>query len=544
MLRLVQISFSDVQFLLQIQRHIVVIYDTSFCNYHISAYEQNNSLDYVYHVTVNNSTEEDYLISTLRVSTVPVVVAYCNSCVYSVQYNTNVNSIISSFEKMIRESENIVLEPKYVDCDYSMSYQNFGMLYISGDKSAVGKSTTCLALLASLLAIKIPDKHGDSVSLFKPEDLAYIKPATQCEADTTVAKYCRLMSIECIPIGPVVYYKGFTRSFLNGTSEYTQSEYIQQIVEVMDNLKKNKKLVIVDGVGYPSVGSICQLSNADICSSLQNPCNYLISNNTGIELTPVKVPAPVLLIGKSGVGDAIDSYNLNEAYFHTYKLTVLGGIFNKFSTNPDDYYNLYNCKESISQYFRHRKYETNRHYKGIGSYPNLYGLFPLITDFNRHTGQQDIVIDNMNVNELVKDFMSYIDLPALLRDLWIYHNVISENTRVGCDNLNLYKSAELRIRRQFVIEPDSSNKVPLTIYIKNGVVTTNKSVVNHEKIEHKTEPAVNVSNSMQMSISERLSAPVGFPMGSIGNNINKKKRTREEIMNEISNNYKIKRGGG
>lgn len=60
--------------------------------------------------------------------------------------------------------------------------------------------------------------------------------------------------------------------------------------------------MIVDGVGYPSVGSICDLSNAHLAQALG---------------------APVLLVGKSGVGDAVDSFNINTRYFESYGTYVI-----------------------------------------------------------------------------------------------------------------------------------------------------------------------------------------------------------------------------
>ena len=52
-------------------------------------------------------------------------------------------------------------------------------LFIAGDKSQVGKSTVCLGLLGSLLKAGYPASK-----------LAYIKPATQCEEEQLVAKFC------------------------------------------------------------------------------------------------------------------------------------------------------------------------------------------------------------------------------------------------------------------------------------------------------------------------------------------------------------------
>lgn len=105
----------------------------------------------------------------------------------------------------------------------------------------VGKTTVCLGLLASIL--KQPG--------FTPADVAYIKPATQCEADQLVARYCRSVGtyirdwgannanvhwrgfalnfagIACVPIGPIVYYPGFTRAFLSGQTD-TSAELLSK----------------------------------------------------------------------------------------------------------------------------------------------------------------------------------------------------------------------------------------------------------------------------------------------------------------------------
>lgn len=89
--------------------------------------------------------------------------------------------------------------------------------------------------------------------------------------------------------GPVVFYKGFTRAFLEGNTESTE-DLLASVVQSVKEIEKGKKFVLIDGVGYPAVGSICGISNADAAKALQ---------------------AYVLLVGKSGVGDAVDSFNLN-----------------------------------------------------------------------------------------------------------------------------------------------------------------------------------------------------------------------------------------
>ena len=155
------------------------------------------------------------------------------------------------------------------------------ILLISGDRSSVGKSTFSLFLMASLLQLG-----------FSASSLAYIKPVTQCEAEQPISLYCKKNNIACQGIGPVVFYSGFTRAFLDDSTK-SSAELLLDVREAVAQISVGKRIVLVDGVGYPAVGSICGVSNADVAAALN---------------------VPVLLVGKSGVGDAVDSFNLNARY--------------------------------------------------------------------------------------------------------------------------------------------------------------------------------------------------------------------------------------
>lgn len=67
----------------------------------------------------------------------------------------------------------------------------------------------------------------------------------------------------------------------------------KRIVKAVNDISLGKKLVIIDGVGYPSVGSICGVCNGTVA----NICN-----------------AYTLIIGKAGLGDCIDSWKLSKTY--------------------------------------------------------------------------------------------------------------------------------------------------------------------------------------------------------------------------------------
>jgi BioD-like phosphotransacetylase family protein len=169
-------------------------------------------------------------------------------------------------------------------------------LFVSGNRSQVGKSSVCLGILGSLL------KSGYSAS-----DIAYIKPTTQCTKPTLVAAFCERNGIRNRPIGPVVYYSGFTREFLNGETAGCDV-LLQRVRDAVDEVAAGVKVCVVDGVGYPSVGSIVGLDNATVARA---------------------IGAAVVLVAKAGVGDAIDSFNLDATWFLAHGAPVVGAIYNR-----------------------------------------------------------------------------------------------------------------------------------------------------------------------------------------------------------------------
>jgi dethiobiotin synthetase len=129
-----------------------------------------------------------------------------------------------------------------------------------------------------------------------------------------------------------IFTTGYTRAFLANELQETPIDLLNKVQTAITSIGKGKKFLLIDGVGYPAVGSIVSLSNAHVASFLS---------------------VPVLLVSKSGVGDAVDSYNLNTAFFESFQCHVLGGIFNKFEI--DGFYSLELCKEPILSYFQQYK---------------------------------------------------------------------------------------------------------------------------------------------------------------------------------------------
>ena len=169
-------------------------------------------------------------------------------------------------------------------------------IYVMGSESGTGKSTVCLGILAQLLASGIA-----------PSRLAYIKPVTQCIAKQTVALFCEQTKISCMDIGSLVFKKGFSRDFIDGLTK-RPDELMADALDSILSIGKDKEVVIIDGVGDPSVGSVVGVSNVDLALSL--PCR-------------------VIFVGKPGIGAALDNTVLCVSFMQHKGLTNIGIIYNK-----------------------------------------------------------------------------------------------------------------------------------------------------------------------------------------------------------------------
>jgi dethiobiotin synthetase len=184
-------------------------------------------------------------------------------------------------------------------------------LYIMGSESGVGKSTVCLGILAQLLA------YG-----YLPEQLAYIKPATQCDEKQAVAWFCAENGIPFIDIGSLLFKQGFTCDFIDKLTP-SSNELLATVLQTITTISVNKKIVLIDGIGSPAVGSVVGVSNIDIAALL--PCR-------------------IIFVGKSGIGAAIDDTVLCVSFIQNKHTQNIGLIYNRIT--PAE---LFRTKNYVSQ---------------------------------------------------------------------------------------------------------------------------------------------------------------------------------------------------
>jgi len=263
-------------------------------------------------------------------------------------------------------------------------------IFVAGDRSQVGKSSVCLGILGTL-----HERLG-----YEAHELAYIKPATQCEAPQLVQHYCKSRGIRAVPIGPIVYHKGFTRAFLAGETE-SKEALLLKAAKAVNDVCMGKRVVIIDGVGFPAVGSITGTDNASVAKA----CGY--PSSTG---TSTRSPG-VVLVGPSGVGNAVDSFHLNATYFLERQVPVMGGIFNKLSTDPANYYSLESCKEQVTSYFR--QFEPSR--IPFGFVPVVSELGGTPSSSETHVGQ-DVISKFISVFAQHVNVQRIVDAASTIRD--------------------------------------------------------------------------------------------------------------------------------
>ena len=165
-----------------------------------------------------------------------------------------------------------------------------------GSASGVGKTTLCEGLLAQLL-----------LDGYQPEQLAYIKPMTQCIDKQEVTAFCEREHIAHCSIGSLVFKKGFSKEFIDGLTK-NPTLLLEDILAEIAHISADKEVVIVDGVGGVSTGSVIGVSNVTIALALN---------------------APVLFVGKAGIGGAIDDTVLAVSFMQQQGIKNIALVYNK-----------------------------------------------------------------------------------------------------------------------------------------------------------------------------------------------------------------------
>ncbi len=179
-----------------------------------------------------------------------------------------------------------------------------GKIYVAATSQHIGKTTSTLGLVRAL------KDAGHKVGYCKPVGQEFVDLG-DLRADKDALLFSKFASFELIPDlhSPVILGKGATSAFIEHPEKYPYRERIVHAGEILDEMYD---IVVYEGTGHPGVGSVVNLSNADVADLLHTP---------------------VIMVVEGGIGNTIDRLNLSLALFRERKVPILGVIINK--VRPD-----------------------------------------------------------------------------------------------------------------------------------------------------------------------------------------------------------------
>lgn len=178
--------------------------------------------------------------------------------------------------------------------------KKFQNLYIAATSQHVGKTTCTLGLLSAF------KNKGINVGYCKPVGQKFLDINNE-RVDKDALLFSDSLKFDLFPEihSPVILGSGATTAFLENPTKFKYGQKIDLASEV---LTKNHELTIYEGTGHPGVGSVVNLSNADVAHRLN---------------------AKVLMIVEGGIGNTIDMLSMTTALFREKKVPILGVIINK-----------------------------------------------------------------------------------------------------------------------------------------------------------------------------------------------------------------------
>jgi phosphate acetyltransferase len=166
-------------------------------------------------------------------------------------------------------------------------------VFIAATAQHVGKTTTCLGIVSGL------QKRFSTVGFVKPVGQRYVG-----DEDEDVILFRDRFGMRAE--SPVIVPKGFTRDYLD--ERVALDDLKDRIVKGFDSVAGDVDYTVVEGTGHVGVGSIIDLSNADVAKMLN---------------------LEVVLVSTGGVGAAFDQLALNKVMLERAGVKVRGIILNK-----------------------------------------------------------------------------------------------------------------------------------------------------------------------------------------------------------------------
>ncbi len=181
-------------------------------------------------------------------------------------------------------------------------------VFIAATRQNDGKTTTSLGLLAAL------QRYHPRVGYIKPVGQRFVEIAEhKIDEDTVLMDSVYRLNCPLVDMSPIAVEPDFTRKYLANAN---YDALVRKIQKAFDRVAWEKDFVLCEGSGHAGVGSVFDLSNAQVAKLLG---------------------AKVIIVTRGGIGKPIDEVALNQALFEKEGVEVIGVIVNKVMPDKVDY---------------------------------------------------------------------------------------------------------------------------------------------------------------------------------------------------------------
>lgn len=173
-------------------------------------------------------------------------------------------------------------------------------IFVAATRQNDGKTVVSIGLVLCL------KKALPNIGFIKPVGQKYVLVnGEKVDKDSVLMKKICGLSEAVKDMNPIAVEEGFTSRYLDAPDP---TPLHRSIKESYQRVAEGKDMVVIEGTGHAGVGSVFDLSNAEVAGMLN---------------------APVLLISIGGIGRPLDEIALNAALFEKKGVVIKGVIINK-----------------------------------------------------------------------------------------------------------------------------------------------------------------------------------------------------------------------
>lgn len=239
-------------------------------------------------------------------------------------------------------------------------------IYVAATGQHVGKTTSTLGLVTNLRNM------GFRTGYCKPVGQQYLTVDGKI-ADKDAVLFAQVVGFDIIPEihSPVVLAQGATKQYLDDPSHFHYPELLR---EAAQTLESSNDIMVYEGTGHPGVGSVVNLSNADVAELLG---------------------AGIIMVVEGGIGRTIDRLHMSMALFREKKLPILGVIVNKVIPEK---------REEIRHYLSMKLGQMGTPLLGVVPYDRSLS-FPIMETINQAVNGK-VIMNEHNLSNRVEDIIA------------------------------------------------------------------------------------------------------------------------------------------